>query len=368
MMQATKRAAPRASVIFVNWVRPDWLRYWAGSAQNAATRAAARHFGADVVETAHLIGGNRSAWFAWSARNQIDHHPSLAGHKLIGSLVAAYLLERLAAVGSPLGIEKRSRPGDVPSNWRDLTSSDIRGRRHDEALTEDALIKLSLRGGSSFGSELCYQRADQLPILKQSGAWSLRDEGGSKGVEKMGYVSTTIGDSMELSAALPMTSGEECAADVKVRLGYFMTSRPGQGALNITCPGCGGCRGTISLFYRQYNPFPTVQTDATINGAEVGSCQMLKPRETQRSEASCVPTDPGLQLRSISVTGTTSFAILASQSTIAGCRIRVEHVASSHPRANVSRVRVDSITMYPFSNRTVPCPPAPRRTAERKVR
>ena len=88
---------------------------------------------------------------------------------------------------------------------------------------------------------------------------------------------------------------------------------------------------------------------------------MLKPRDAQRSEAPCVPTDPALQLRSISVTGSTMFAIFASPLTIANCRIRVEHVESSHPRGNASRVRVDSMTMYPMStlNVTVLCPPGP---------
>ena len=49
----------------------------------------------------------------------------------------------------------------------------------------------------------------------------------------------------------------------KARLGFFLTTRPGQGALHLSCRGC-ECMGLTSKFAKKFNPFPTVQTDALL--------------------------------------------------------------------------------------------------------
>ena len=41
---------------------------------------------------------------------------------------------------------------------------------------------------------------------------------------------------------------------------------------------------------------------------------------------------------------------------VKACRLRLEHVPSAKARANSSRVRVDSLTLFAVSNKTGPCP------------
>ena len=68
-----------------------------------------------------------------------------------------------------------------------------------------------------------------MPVRRPlTGSWRLLDEGGDKGVTKLGLLSTRLGDTVEVNL------GVLCAGDgtgsALVRMGYHMSTRPGQGA------------------------------------------------------------------------------------------------------------------------------------------
>ena len=94
------------------------------------------------------------------------------------------------------------------------------------AETEHAIrrIRPGLSVADEERPEVCYQRANALPVTGSSGNWQLRDEGGDKRVEKLGLLSTQTGDWLELSPALRFASHasgrigrhELCAVEMKV--------------------------------------------------------------------------------------------------------------------------------------------------------
>ena len=109
-----------------------------------------------------------------------------------------------------------------------------------------------------------------------------------------------------------------------VRLGYLMSTRPGQGALHLRCRGC-TCTG-LSAYLRPVAPFPVVETDVRL--ADEMHFAL-----------------PGQRNGSLAVTASTMFGVAPNPSG-AACIVVVEHRRSSAPRGTASRVRLDSMSYF----------------------
>lgn len=319
LLRALRRAAPRAIPIFVNWIFPKELRRWKTSRTYLEARAAATEHGADWLDAPSLLLLHGSTPATWYAKSGADHHPKREGHMLMGYLCAWYLQHRLDSAG--VWAVPASRH-DAP--WNRGSALENMGTR---------FLKVS----EGTRAETCYPSAEKLPVHRFVGNWSLRDEGGEKGIPKLGYVSTRIGDRLDLSLRAQMYG--QCVLDIKGRLGFFLTSRPGQGALHLSCSGC-RCSGPKHKFMQSFNPFPRIETDAVLAHFEMG--------DTRRP-------DKGLVNQNIAVTGAVVVSIQIAEKDANRCLLHVEHRQSHIPRSNTSRVRVDSLTLWAVSNRTVPC-------------
>ena len=258
LLRALRRAVPRAAVALVALPQPhqiDQTDFWESLRRLAVEEAC------DVIQTVPamqhplptlaLEHGGVNAWrpsrFAlgpqaidmWYAHkdpgsSRPDHHPSGAGHQLLGHLTASYVLRRL----------------------QNATASRRAAR--------DGVATPEMRGGRL--REVCFHDGE-LPVGKGSIGFELRDEGTpGQGVKKMGLVSRHIGDVLRIGPVRARDLGgverqRECTL-VTSRLGYFTTSHPGQGALLLSCQGCTCLAFNDSTrFTPGFLPFPLVRTD-----------------------------------------------------------------------------------------------------------
>ena len=109
--------------------------------------------------------------------------------------------------------------------------------------------------------EECHPSADDLPLASPlNGSWAVVDEGGHKGVHKLGLLSRQVGDTIDL---LPWRGPTNCRW-LKVQLGYLVSAkRPTLGGIHIDCIGC-QCASFRTPFPKLY-PFPDIQTYAYYN-------------------------------------------------------------------------------------------------------
>ncbi|KAL3927944.1 MAG: hypothetical protein SGPRY_002598 [Prymnesium sp.] len=180
LLQSLQKAAPAALSLLVVWLFPKDVRHWHTSRQYQETRAAVQAEGAALLDVPTLISHSNVSMRSWYARNGVDHHPSRSGHALLGELSAWYIGELLVHNRSHL--IPRKHEGRKKLGWE--------------------------YGRASSSTEVCYHSAKQLPIHGLHGNWSLRDEGGEKLVEKLGYVSTKIDDFIEFEPRIPISSSE----------------------------------------------------------------------------------------------------------------------------------------------------------------
>mgnify|MGYP002631947805 CR=1 FL=1 len=322
LLVALRKAAPLSVPVFVNWLAPRQLRAWQGSRTYKEARAAAEQHGADWLDTPSLLRLHNRTREMWYAHRGRDHHPNQIGHALLGRFTAWYLAHRLRPDQCALG----------PPN------------EHPRSIMRSASVGFLQDSSDDFDhSEACYPAANLLPVHRLKGNWSLLNEGVEKGVAKIGYVSRQIGDALDMTLVVrsqnQSTGQYRCAVAFKARLGFLLSSRPGQGALDLSCVGC-KCSGPAKAFQRSFTPFPTVQTDALLVSFDRGETRYGGPREGGNS---------------ISVTSTTTVTVSAPAVSPKHCWLRVKHIASKSPRSNASRVRVDSLTLYSIAARTTPC-------------
>ena len=230
----------------------------------------------------------------WSAFFADATHPNRAGHWLLGSASATFVIRRIHAARLRLNSSR-------PEHRNQLT--DLR--------TSPPLMS---------AAEICLQSASDLPV-KIPSAWVLVDDGVSKGVPKLGFASTTIGDEMVLalpSVAQLLLAPEACMG-VVVTIGFLTSPRSEQGAISISCSGCAcGPVGLTAGSFLMYS-FPTFDTH-------------IRSRAMQ-----------GLG-GNISVTAEHSF--LLGQHFGSACAVKLRHAPRrlKKRRSTVtSRVRVDSL-------------------------
>jgi len=214
---------------------------------------------------------------------------------------------------------------------------------------------------------MCY-RADNLPIanasLRPTIGWALVDDGGEKGVLKLGLASHRLHDTLtlgplptfggrsdagppramattleprpvdrpepvELRPAPTRAAAPSCGA-MLLTLGYLLahSNSTYHGALELACRGC-RCAKVSSPFQARLHPFPIVQTDAALH------------------------YDPSVRVAShLAVTLSTSFWVAWSAER--PCVLHANHRqinypqgGSHHVREAPSRVRIDSMSLRP---------------------
>ena len=305
-VEAIRMAAPNAAVVFVVWLKE--LTSHVGHLRSFI-QAVARRQSADIVDVPvallHLASKHQLRATSWYAKGGKDHHPNGAGHWMLGSATAHLVADRLAQASPARAVMS----GAAAKQASELYCADCAAR---------GIVK----------KQECFNNADQLPLqVPLKGSWALVDEGGDKGVSKQGYVSTTIGDAAELLLASSVCP----AGNGLVRLGYHLSTRPGQGALQLSCSGC-SCTALQGIL-APVSPFPIVQTDVRLIDSRYFSL-------------------PGQNNGSLSVTASTTFSFgPINERAATRCVLRVEHVRSGAPRSEKSRVRLDSMAV------SIKCPP-----------
>ena len=257
LVEAVRRAAPTAAIAFVMWPSQYQLKSGVRSGKVQKMLAAAAQTGVDALRVDLVLRvlssrglalsiGERGPFKLYAQRNADQVHPSPLGHQLLGAIAARFVAKRLAdAACQKHAHEPSASPGlsEAPLLW-----------------------------------ERCFDVADRMPV-QLSGSWRLVDEGGAKGVRKLGYLSTAVGDTLRIGP-LQGPPSLSCAL-LRVTLGYKLSaSRSGQGKFNVTCTGCSCARMHSRQERYDFYPFPYVDTDAR----EARNSDVLKANATITAE------------------------------------------------------------------------------------
>ena len=352
---AVREVQPTAAILFVVWLKPQVVEEQ--PAMLKELRGLARALGIDLIDAPAAmasLGFHVRDVYAKTPSGRTDHHPNGMGHELLGALAAQCITRRLERLG--LAERDTEEPGaDVPSNGEGSASNRSSGKRR--------------------FPELCFSSADELPVRSQSG-FILQDDGLAKGVKKLGYSSTRVGDRLtigpinlhvesegraqsraSLPAGVPVTKvhagvpvtkvhagvSGSCYQHVRVRLGYLVSTSQGMGELRVTCRGGCACRPTKSRFMRSVLPFPRLDGDAR-HLPEWG----LESRETVTMTAHTI-----FIASLFNFSNHASATVLAGEAGEAACYLELLH-HTSHNRS--SRVRVDSLALLVHGDSpVVPC-------------
>ena len=326
LVRAVRRAAPNATVTFLMWPHvhgiPNPNLY--SDRTNMIKTADAE--GVDTVDVASIINeiwkhwreegtpqpNSRESFFrSFYSRGGGDMvHPNPPTHQLLGAVAARYVARRLVDADAAACATEASDRNNLERGPR------VRKHASGAGGVGSPERRLSDRIDPS-RFEKCYDSADIIPVDAAHNGFELVNEGGDKGVPKMGYRSHRLGDTM-LLGPLPLQSGRECLMLV-VTVGYLLSAtHPNQGAFTVTCVGC-KCTTVKSFFQPELFPFPLVQTrlsDASVNW----------------------------KMANISITGTTEFLALVHSDS--KCVVKLLHVASAsaHQWEN-STIRIDSLSV-----------------------
>ena len=378
-LAAVRRVAHDSTIIFIEWLKLALPQPTALALREQITQTASQ-WDADVLDfpailQAHTSNGlDRRHWYALGGK---DHHPSRAGHRLIGQTAATFVMEQLQ-----WGLSgHESRPHGARPIFRPHTGTSASVEAH----LHPPVSRVSAGNTSAHKRqpspitwplaprplrEQCFLSAGVLPIRSRGPSWRLVDDGGEKRVAKPGYASEMVGDVLTLGP-LFVRSGHShagrptCVRTFSARLGYLVSSRAGQGAFILECEGACKCRGIKSAFLRQRMPFPRIETAAQFS-------------------ADFAHSGP------IAVTATTTFVVEMASTVMApraemgggggvrGCYVRIKHIRSrAHDASkllapdserasegtaarNASRVRIDSLVLSGVAtanaNRSAACP------------
>ena len=194
-------------------------------------------------------------------------------------------------------------------------------------------------------AETCFASADLLPVRKASG-FRLVNEGAAKAVRKLGWLSTRLGDTLDLGPVAQATCGA-----VVVHLGDLRTWRPDAGAFQISCIGCEcSChrRSTDDLCHTAGldRSFPLVQTSSVGKPKEklskYNTCRGKAGCQVDEVIATCADPDDPLKCATVSIN--TEFS-LTKRAPRDECLIRLTHISMWPARPlNSSRVRIDTLS------------------------
>ena len=284
LVAAVRRAAPQAAIVFVMWPSQYQLRYsGGGSGKVQMVLDAAAQSGADVLRADVLLRplARRGAvlrgafpFKLYAQRNADLVHPSPVGHQLLGAIAARFVAKRLAdaACGQQAGININNAHNDNNNNALPPPPPPPPSR---------VVVAVTRRAMPSRLWEQCFTVADQMPV-RVSGSWRLVDEGDlSKGVRKLGYLSTAVGDTLRIGP-LRGPAKRRCAL-LRVTLGYQLSAaRTDLGAASISCSGCSCARMYTRPERYDFDPFPFVHTDARYaRNGDVTSANATVTAETE---------------------------------------------------------------------------------------
>ena len=298
VLSRVRQVAPQAALGFVGW--PS-LNGKANEFEMQLANTSILHgIPMDILYATTLIDEVRRGTSASHAARKFygdNVHPSFLGHVMLGS-AAAYM------IGMPLLHSATCGNAQAQRNRDDIG-------RHRRAAEPAAAAYARQQ------AEVCIGSADQLPIAHAHG-WKLHDEGGKKGVKKLGYVSTHIGSTLTLGPLLP---GIRCGL-FDTSLGYLQSWREDMGALHISCYGC-SCVGIPGTWSAGAFPFPGIQAWS----------YATKGIDFEKNVGS---------VANASLTVTTRFTLLKQDRE---CFMNITHrAAARRPNHDApSRVRVDSL-------------------------
>ena len=319
-----RRAAPRAAIALIGWpiqdLRPERI---------------------ESVIRQVAVGRGIDAWFAspWT------HHPALAGFLSSRNISMGDGLPGLRAdpvhpnmLGHALLANGASR----------LIMERLRERPRCEGVASPHPSQPNVQ-------EWCYLSADQIPLRSTSSAkvgksptnapgladgrgnanggrlgWSLVDEGGSKGVKKLGFLSTLEYGSPLILGPLPRCS------ELFLSLGVLQSWRTDFGALSVGCTGPCICA-----------PLPCAFTDRCASKSII----------VQTSSARRRYGSGRVELENATITVTHSLKVLTPNYmnlslSNSSCYLKVAHVATHilpAPPSKHTRVRVDSLALQALS-------------------
>jgi hypothetical protein len=355
-VRAIRRAAPRAAIVFVSWLKPH--QQLSPAERSVPHRQTAAMLGVDLIDVPsalRVLSKRRlGSFYARTPSGSQDHHPNRQGHELIGRLAAWCVAQRLGMAGHA----SLAGPAASPPTIAAAGSTS-----EPQAVLPVTVGVLEPR----VNDEQCFNAADQMPVrlarsrasptaaaasspgtAKTGGGESgfmLVDDGVAKGVRKLGYASNRVGDRITIGPLNLAHSarGNGCHGTVRVRLGYLVSTHSGMGAMHLKCSTHCACRPIKSAFLRRVLPFPRLETDLRASGSPL---QLADANE------------------SVSITAYTIFIAKlpnASQDGPRGCSIDVTHErAHGAPRlaSAPSRVRLDSLAIMEHDGMggpSVPC-------------
>eukprot|EP00908_Phaeocystis_cordata_P001910 Transcript_12038.p1 GENE.Transcript_12038~~Transcript_12038.p1 ORF type:complete len:568 (-),score=-8.54 Transcript_12038:247-1950(-) len=307
LLAAIRKAAPRAAIAFVAWTSQQALKAEIknhagprlGSADIARIDEAAREHEADIFRVGHVLA-RLGAGPKLTYSDEV--HPNALGHEMLGELAAQFIVWRLRDAACAVRL-----PSSKPAASSTTTSS-----------------------------ERCFPEADTMPVnVGESTGWKLVDEGRSKGVRKLGWLSLQPGGQPlrvgPLEDAMLREPDSMCTR-FRVDLGFhlqpsFRTPSIQQGAIKISCLNCTCSRLPVAYTAKIF-PFPVVETDSK-----------------RASEAAL--------RRNISVTSTTAFEMRTQVGR--PCWLLLQHLWSNMSQTTSgsnkfgfmlqSRVRVDNLAL-----------------------
>ena len=315
LLSRIQRGAPHAVLGFVAWPStasdPRSLETALRNATGTRGETFDTVFATPLLHAANAHASHPTRYYP-TASYYADHiHPNLAGHALLGN-AAAYMVGR-GILEAAAGCARQSLAG------RRRSPSWIAAHR----LVESQALAAPPRAAAQV-VELCINSADELPVVPPLEGWALRDEGGAKGVRKLGYASGRVGASLRIGPLLPSI---QCGL-FDVSLSYLQSWRQESGAFRITCEGCTCNRipGGWSDAFHTY-PFPLVQTWS------YGIASGRSNRNAYEREFASIAN--------ASLTVSTRFAL---HKDAPDCYLNVTHVRRAGASVSApSRVRIDAL-------------------------
>ena len=132
--------------------------------------------------------------------------------------------------------------------------------------------------------EYCTSDARGLPVTN-AGGWDLVDEGGSKQVEKLGYVSHLAGQRLTLNISA-MAPDVQCGY-MQGTLSFLTGWATNHGAFEVSCSGACECHRYKGVWAASSDPFPRVQTFSPGLGATVSASTRFEVRSQVRVLRGC---------------------------------------------------------------------------------